>query len=158
MKKYFIYLLIPFFLTACQKNVEIDFNKIELTDLNGNLVKLSDLKGKTVFVNFWATWCKPCIKEMPRIEITKKILEREGYEFVFVSEESLEKLNKFKASKNFKFNYLKSNKKFEELGVNTLPTTVILNKDLKKIASIKGEQRWESAGHLKLLRQYANAK
>jgi peroxiredoxin len=39
-----------------------------LTDLDGNQVKLSDFRGKTVFLNFWATWCPPCRAEMPEIE------------------------------------------------------------------------------------------
>lgn len=39
-----------------------------LVDLEGNQVKLSDLRGKTVFLNFWATWCPPCRAEMPEIE------------------------------------------------------------------------------------------
>ncbi len=39
-----------------------------LTDLEGNQISLSDLRGKTVFLNFWATWCPPCRAEMPEIE------------------------------------------------------------------------------------------
>ncbi len=39
-----------------------------LTDLDGNQVSLSDFRGKTVLINFWATWCPPCRKEMPDIE------------------------------------------------------------------------------------------
>ena len=39
-----------------------------LTDLDGNTVRLSDLLGKVVFLNFWATWCSPCRAEMPDIE------------------------------------------------------------------------------------------
>ncbi len=39
-----------------------------LADLDGNQVSLSDLRGKTVFINFWATWCGPCRVEMPEIE------------------------------------------------------------------------------------------
>ncbi len=39
-----------------------------LVDLEGNQVSLSDFRGKTVFINFWATWCPPCRAEMPEIE------------------------------------------------------------------------------------------
>jgi peroxiredoxin len=39
-----------------------------LADLDGNQVSLSDFRGKTVFINFWATWCPPCREEMPAIE------------------------------------------------------------------------------------------
>ncbi|MBI4295732.1 MAG: redoxin domain-containing protein [Chloroflexi bacterium] len=41
-----------------------------LTDLNGNTVTLSKLRGKTVFLNFWASWCVPCREEMPEIQKT----------------------------------------------------------------------------------------
>lgn len=47
------------------KTKAIDF---KLKDLNGQEVSLSDLKGKKVFLNFWATWCPPCKEEMPEIE------------------------------------------------------------------------------------------
>ena len=41
--------------------------RFDFEDLEGNKMNWSDTKGKLVFVNFWATWCKPCIKEMPSI-------------------------------------------------------------------------------------------
>jgi len=159
MKRLFLLLLLfSLAFTNCNKNVEIDYTTLQLTDLDGNDISLEQFKNKTVFVNFWATWCRPCIKEMPRIDLQRKILEREGYAFVFISDEKLETLNNFKEKNNFDFNYFHAKTNLKELGINTYPTTVILNKNLEKIASIKGEQRWESAGHLKLLRQYANAK
>jgi cytochrome c biogenesis protein CcmG/thiol:disulfide interchange protein DsbE len=42
---------------------------IELIDINKNTLKLSELKGSVVFVNFWATWCESCVDELPSIEI-----------------------------------------------------------------------------------------
>lgn len=47
-----------------------------LTDQNGNIHTLSDYKGQTVFLNFWATWCPPCRSEMPEIQ---KLYEEFGY-------------------------------------------------------------------------------
>jgi len=47
------------------KTKAIDF---KLKDLNGKEMSLSDLKGKKVFLNFWATWCPPCKEEMPEIQ------------------------------------------------------------------------------------------
>ena len=44
----------------------IDF---ELPDLSGKMHKLSDYKGKVIFLNFWATWCKPCEDEMPSMQV-----------------------------------------------------------------------------------------
>src|SRR5690606_14890870 len=41
---------------------------LDLVDANGNAIQLENLKGKVVFINFWATWCPPCIAEMPSIQ------------------------------------------------------------------------------------------
>jgi peroxiredoxin len=54
-----------------------------LSDLSGNLVKLSDLKGKAVLINFWATWCGPCRAEMPAIEDRYKTFK--GSDFVVLA-------------------------------------------------------------------------
>ena len=52
-------------------------NDITFQDGNGKLIALNDLKGKVVFINFWATWCPPCIQEMPSInELKAKLNEK----------------------------------------------------------------------------------
>jgi peroxiredoxin len=52
-----------------------------LPDLQGKMYKLSDYKGKVVFINFWATWCKPCEEEMPSMQIMYGVLKKNFHDF-----------------------------------------------------------------------------
>lgn len=56
-----------------------------LADLNDKHYRLSDFRGKVVFLNFWATWCKPCREEMPSMEILNKNFEKDGLVILAVS-------------------------------------------------------------------------
>jgi peroxiredoxin len=57
----------------------------QLQDLNGRLVTLSDLRGKVVLLNFWATWCGPCRVEMPAMEQLYQAFSRKDFEILAVS-------------------------------------------------------------------------
>ena len=79
----------------------IDF---EMADLNGNLQKLSELKGKTIFLDFWASWCAPCRKENPNLVKTYHTFKSKGFEIFAVSlDENKEKW--IKAIENDKLNW-----------------------------------------------------
>lgn len=56
-----------------------------LSDLNDRTIRLSDFRGKVVFLNFWATWCKPCKEEMPSMEILHRTFEKDGLVVLAVS-------------------------------------------------------------------------
>lgn len=76
------------------------------TDSEGNFVKLSDFKGKPVFINFWATWCPPCRAEMPDLQ---SFYEDNGEEVIVLtvnltsSERSAKDIDKFIVNGNFTF-------------------------------------------------------
>ena len=57
----------------------------QLRDLEGRLVALSDLRGKVVLLNFWATWCGPCRVEMPAMEELYRMFARKDFEILAVS-------------------------------------------------------------------------
>src|SRR5713226_1345009 len=67
--------------------------EIALKDLQGQEVRLSDLHGKIVLLNFWATWCKPCKEEMPAMQASYERLRDQGFVVLAVNElEDVEKV------------------------------------------------------------------
>ena len=59
--------------------------EVALPDLEGRIVRLSDFRGKVVIVNFWASWCPPCLAEMPSLEKLYRALNAKGLEVVAIS-------------------------------------------------------------------------
>lgn len=131
-----------------KKELKKSNNTIEsisyLVDLDGNTVDLNKLKGKKVLLNFWATWCGPCKKEMPDLLEAQKILTKDNYVFLLVSDESSELITEFKKKTNYDFTFLKATKSMASLGVYALPTTNIYNEKGKKVDQIIGSVKWDS--------------
>ena len=75
--------------------------KTTFVDLNDNKVNLIAYRGKKIVINYWATWCAPCIKEMPSMKRAEEILEEYGYTFLLVSDETISKISSFKNEWNF---------------------------------------------------------
>ena len=74
---------------------------LKLMDMEGNITSLAALKGKVIFLNFWATWCPPCVAEMPSID---KLHEEMGDEVAFVMlslDEDFEKAKAFDKRKGY---------------------------------------------------------
>ena len=95
-------------------------------------------------LNYWATWCGPCIKEMPGLKKAEEILENHNYTFLLVSDETIDKISEFKTNRSFDFNFLKSAKSIEALGIYSLPTSYIFDENGKKIETIVGTIAWDS--------------
>lgn len=113
-------------------------------DLNNNPVDLTQYKGRRIVLNYWATWCGPCIKEMPGLKIAEDLLENHNYIFILASDETISKISEFKMNKKFDFNYLKSVNSIETLGIYSLPTSYIFDENGKKVETIVGTIAWDS--------------
>ncbi|MDF4202886.1 TlpA disulfide reductase family protein [Maribacter sp. SA7] len=121
-------------------------------DLEGNPIELSDYKGKRVLVNYWATWCRPCIEEMPDMEKAQAILADDNYVFLFASDQSVEKINKFKEARGFQLDFIKFNGVYAEENVSALPATFIYNEVGEQVARFDGGLKWDSAEMIEKLR------
>jgi peroxiredoxin len=93
-----------------------------LSDLNGHSWTLSDLKGKVVLVNYWATWCPPCRKEMPDLEALYQDFQSEGLVVLAISDEDEAKVRAYLGGKNYTFPVLldpgrKAHASFEVEGI-----------------------------------------
>jgi len=121
---------------------DMRFAELKLSTLEGTPAKLSDYKGKAIFLNFWASWCGDCIKEMPSIEKAQQLLQNDNVVFLLVSDESAEKVKAFQERKPYDFNYLLSAQPFDELGIHAIPTTYLINKNGEVVYTKVGGEDW----------------
>lgn len=122
-------------------------------DLNGKGLELSAYAGKKVFVNYWATWCAPCIREIPSIIRAANTLEADNYIFLMASDESLETINNFLLDRGFSGNFIKLNGYFGSHGIDAVPSSILLDEAGKPINSWAGSFEWDSPQMLEALRQ-----
>ncbi|RSD27297.1 thiol-disulfide oxidoreductase ResA [Mesobacillus subterraneus] len=112
-----------------------------LVDMEGNKHRLSDYKGQGVFINFWATWCKPCEREMPYIENQYQQFKDQGVQVLAIdSSESELVVNKFVARHGLNFPVMIDRGEVQAAyGINPLPITFLVDKEGIVVKSHTGE-------------------
>jgi thiol-disulfide isomerase/thioredoxin len=103
--------------------------ELKLQDLSGKVYSLSDFKGKTIFFNFWATWCPPCLAEMPDIEQLYQKVDKDKVIFVMLTvDEDPAKVEAFLAKNNYSFPvYFLASALPEVYYHNSIPRTYVIS-------------------------------
>jgi thiol-disulfide isomerase/thioredoxin len=130
---------------------DLDFS---LPDLKDKPHSLPDYRGKVVLVNFWASWCPPCIYEMPELTRLKAKLVDRPFEILAINVgEKKYKVMKFAKVINLDLPVLldTSNDAFNQWGVKTLPTSFLVDADGRIRYQVRGNPGWEEETTLTLI-------
>ncbi|MEX0986387.1 MAG: TlpA disulfide reductase family protein [Bacteroidales bacterium] len=125
----------------------------EIRDLEGEIMDPANLQGEVIFLNYWGTYCPPCIAEMPEIQ---NIYDDYGdrVKFVLVSAESREKVVNFLSSRDYNLPvYFGGRNMPEPLAIRSLPTTFIIARDGRIVLKKVGAADWDSRATRKMLDQ-----
>jgi len=122
---------------------ESDFDW-KLKDIHGNIVNLKKSKGKVIFINLWATWCPPCVGEMPEIQkLYDEYKDNPGIDFYLITDDDETKIKNFIAKRGYTFPVYKSMSMTPvAFRVRSIPTTFLISKSGKIVIKKTGAANW----------------
>ena len=143
-------------LTAVKNSTQA--SEFELQDMDDEKVKLTDYRGKVVLLNFWATWCPPCIREMPSMERLQQKVDAEGFKVIAVNQmEDADEVFAFtgqlEIDPTFEILFDKNSKVSQDYAVRGLPTTYLIDKEGKIRYRAVGGREFDHAEVIKIIKQ-----
>ena len=146
------------------KNIVINeelktYKNLAFLDFKQDIVELNNYEGKLVILNFWATWCAPCKKEMPSLDSLKsnKVLDNLEIFPINIGKDNLKKSQKFFSELNIKNLDIYFDNPItltKELSLRGVPTTIIFNKKGKEFARIIGSIDFSDKSFIEWLSNY----
>ena len=127
--------------------ISIDFetNALQFTDLDSKMFSIQDFKGKTLFINYWATWCNPCLAEMPSMaDLYERYSSNDDIVFLYLSREELKTIQEYipKDESLQKIPIYKVVTDDEFFATTGIPTTFIINSSGDLIVKDVGSAFW----------------
>lgn len=161
LKKYLLAVLVilgfSIYYYTYQVAPEIKLQDLTFNHLDSSPYTQEELKDKYVFLNVIATWCGPCIAELPSIHKANLLLEKENFKFLVVSDESLSLLQKFSKRHPISATYLQMQNNRKSLGIHTIPTSYLFGPNGELLLKKTNSMEWDSPENIQLLRDLANA-
>lgn len=136
----------------------VDSEDILFKSIDGQIVNIKDQQGKVIFINFWATWCPPCVAEMPSIQKLYSTLKADDrILFLMVDMDNKpKKSQKFMDKRKFDLPvYTPASAIPSILFTRSLPTTIVLNKNRKIVFKHEGTADYSNAEFINYIRELA---
>lgn len=133
--------------------------ELVLPDLNDRQVRVSDLKGKVLLLNFWASWCRECVEEMPSLEALHQKLKQQDFVLLGINlQEPATRVKRFYKRHQLSFTTLldikgTAGKKFF---IRAIPTNIIVDKKGLMIGLALGSRKWNSDDSIELFNYLLN--
>jgi len=133
----------PGAIEASKREVLSDYNW-QLVGQDGQMFDLNEAKGKVILINYWATWCPPCIAEMPYLDGLYKDY-KDKVVFLFVSDEDMPTTQAFLHKKGYSLTSTRPvSSPPKILETHSLPTTYLINKKGEIVVKKTGSADWDS--------------
>lgn len=140
-------------LVIAEGKFEIIKNNIDVSDLTfmsqSKLDKISSYKGKVVLLNLWATWCIPCVEEMPALENLVSLFPNADFKIIALSQDKgglsiIQNFYKHNKINKLGIYYDQDNKLSNFLSVRGIPTSFLISRKGKVVARLEGSSSWNS--------------
>ena len=134
--------------------IDFESNMLQFSDLENNISTIQNFKGKNLFVNYWATWCNPCLAEMPyMVELYEKYKNEEDIKFLFLSREDLKTIKNYipKDENLQKLPIYKIITDDEFFATSGIPTTFIIDSTGEVIVKDIGTAFWNDESVFKFI-------
>ena len=134
--------------------IDFESNMLQFSDLDNNIFNIQKFKGKNLLINYWATWCNPCLAEMPyMVELYEKYKNEDDIIFLFLSREELKTIkNYIPQDENLQrlpiFKVITDDEFFATSGI---PTTFIINSDGEVVVKDLGTAFWNDESVFKFI-------
>ncbi|MDA0661207.1 MAG: TlpA disulfide reductase family protein [Proteobacteria bacterium] len=132
--------------------------EVEFLNATGETVSLASFRGKVLLVNFWATWCAPCIREMPSLDRLKAVIKESDFEILAISEDRkgaevaipfLKKLG-IENFTTYVDTRMQLARGFRLIG---MPTTYLIDREGRIVGSLAGTAEWDSPEAVAMVRE-----
>ncbi len=136
--------------------IDFESNMLQFSDLDNNIFTIQDFKGKNLFINYWATWCNPCLAEMPYMaELYDNYQNQDDLIFLYLSREKLDTIKNYipkdESLQNLPIYKIVTDDEF--FATSGIPTTFIINKKGEVVVKDVGSAFWNDESVFKFLDQ-----